>query len=96
MPAVALGDIEMHYEERGAGRPLMLVPGIPAIASDWAPLAEPLSASRRVIAYDNRGSGATTVTAAPYTRAGLPPTPSPCSTRSRSSGRTCSACRSAA
>ena len=71
MPAVALGDIEMHYEERGAGRPLLLVPGIPAIASDWAPLAEPLSASRRVIAYDNRGSGATTVTAAPYTTAGL-------------------------
>jgi pimeloyl-ACP methyl ester carboxylesterase len=71
VPAVALGDIEMHYEERGAGRPLLLVPGIPAIASDWAPLAEPLSASRRVIAYDNRGSGATTVTAAPYTTAGL-------------------------
>ena len=64
MPAVALGDIEMHYEERGAGRPLLLVPGIPEIASDWAPLAEPLRASRRVIAYDNRGSGATTVTAA--------------------------------
>jgi 3-oxoadipate enol-lactonase len=61
----------MHYEERGAGRPLLLVPGIPAIASDWAPLAEPLSRSRRVIAYDNRGSGATTVTPPPYTTAGL-------------------------
>lgn len=31
MPAVALGDIDMHYEERGAGPPLLLVPGIPAI-----------------------------------------------------------------
>jgi pimeloyl-ACP methyl ester carboxylesterase len=71
VPAVALGDIEMHYEERGAGAPLLLVPGIPAIASDWAPLAEPLSASRRVVAYDNRGSGATSVTPAPYTTAGL-------------------------
>jgi pimeloyl-ACP methyl ester carboxylesterase len=71
VPAVALGDIELHYEERGAGHPLLLVPGIPAIASDWAPLAEPLSRSRRVIAYDNRGSGATTVTPAPYTTAGL-------------------------
>jgi len=57
----------MHYEERGAGPPLLLVPGIPAIASDWAPLAEPLSSRRRVIAYDNRGSGATSVTPAPYT-----------------------------
>jgi 3-oxoadipate enol-lactonase len=71
VPAVALGDIEMHYEERGAGKALLLVPGIPAIASDWAPLAEPLSRSRRVIAYDNRGSGATTVTPAPYTAARL-------------------------
>jgi pimeloyl-ACP methyl ester carboxylesterase len=71
VPSVALGDIEMHYEERGAGKPLLLVPGIPAIASDWAPLAEPLSRTRRVIAYDNRGSGATTVTPAPYTAAGL-------------------------
>jgi 3-oxoadipate enol-lactonase len=66
VPSAALGDIEMHYEERGAGSPLLLVPGIPAIASDWAPLAEPLSRNRRVIAYDNRGSGATTVTPAPY------------------------------
>lgn len=70
MPAVALGDIDMHYEER-AGPPLLLVPGIPAIASDWTPIAEPLSATRRVVAYDNRGSGATTVTAAPYTTAQL-------------------------
>ena len=66
MPSVALGDIEMHYEEHGAGKPLLLVPGIPAIASDWAPLAERLSGSRRVIAYDNRGSGASGVTPAPY------------------------------
>lgn len=71
MPSVALGDIEMHYEERGAGKALLLVPGIPAVASDWAALAEPLSRSRRVIAYDNRGSGATTVAPAPYTAAGL-------------------------
>jgi 3-oxoadipate enol-lactonase len=71
VPAIALGDIEMHYEERGAGKALLLVPGIPAIASDWAPLAQELSRSRRAIAYDNRGSGATTVTPAPYTAAGL-------------------------
>jgi 3-oxoadipate enol-lactonase len=71
VPSVALGDIEMHYEESGAGKALLLVPGIPAIASDWAPLAQELSDSRRVIAYDNRGSGATTVTPAPYTAAGL-------------------------
>jgi pimeloyl-ACP methyl ester carboxylesterase len=71
VPKAGVGDIELHYEERGSGRPLLLVAGIPAIASDWAPLAERLSNSRRAIAYDNRGSGASTVTPGPYTTAGL-------------------------
>jgi pimeloyl-ACP methyl ester carboxylesterase len=71
VPEVAAGDLTMHYEERGAGPALLLVPGIPAIANDWEPVAEPLSRTRRVIAYDNRGSGATTTTAAPYTTAQL-------------------------
>jgi 3-oxoadipate enol-lactonase len=62
-----LEELELHYVERGSGPALLLVPGIPAIASDWAPLAERLSGSRRVIAYDNRGSGASSVTPAPYT-----------------------------
>jgi 3-oxoadipate enol-lactonase len=71
VPEISVGDITMHYEERGSGPALLLVPGIPAIASDWEPLAERLAASRRVIAYDNRGSGASTVTPGPYTTAGL-------------------------
>jgi pimeloyl-ACP methyl ester carboxylesterase len=66
VPKAALGDIELYYEERGSGPPLLLVPGIPAVATDWAPLAERLSGSRRTIAYDNRGSGSSTVTPAPY------------------------------
>jgi len=66
-----LGELDLHYVERGAGPALLLVPGIPAIASDWASLAERLSGSRRVIAYDNRGSGGSTVTPAPYTCAQL-------------------------
>jgi pimeloyl-ACP methyl ester carboxylesterase len=71
VPSVQLAEIELHYVERGSGRPLLLVPGIPAIASDWAPLAERLARSRRVIAYDNRGSGASGVTPAPYSCAQL-------------------------
>jgi pimeloyl-ACP methyl ester carboxylesterase len=67
VPTAELADVELHYVELGSGRPLLLVPGIPAIASDWAPLAERLSQSRRVIAYDNRGSGASTTTPPPYT-----------------------------
>jgi pimeloyl-ACP methyl ester carboxylesterase len=67
VPRARVGDIELHYEERGSGEPLLLIAGIPAVASDWDSLAEPLSNSRRVIAYDNRGSGESTVTPGPYT-----------------------------
>lgn len=69
MPIAALSGVEIHYEERGEGPPLLLVAGIPAVSSDWAPLAERLAATRRVIAYDNRGSGGSTVTPGPYTTA---------------------------
>jgi 3-oxoadipate enol-lactonase len=63
---LALGGLELHYEERGSGRPLLLIAGIPAVASDWGPLAERLGEWRRVVAYDNRGSGRSTVTPGPY------------------------------
>jgi pimeloyl-ACP methyl ester carboxylesterase len=68
VPRARAGDIELHYEDRGSGDPpLLLIAGIPAVASDWASMAEPLSASRRVIAYDNRGSGQSSLTPGPYT-----------------------------
>ena len=41
------------------------------MADDWASIAEPLSAARRVVAFDNRGSGRSTVTPGPYTTGGL-------------------------
>jgi 3-oxoadipate enol-lactonase len=71
VPTAVLDGVELYYEERGSGAPLLLIAGIPAVASDWAPLAERLAASRRVIAYDNRGSGRSSVTPGPYTTAGL-------------------------
>jgi 3-oxoadipate enol-lactonase len=71
VPTAELDGLELHYEERGSGRPLLLVAGIPAVASDWAPLAERLSGSRRLIAFDNRGSGRSTVTPGPYSTASL-------------------------
>jgi pimeloyl-ACP methyl ester carboxylesterase len=66
VPTAELVDIDLHYVERGSGRPLLLVAGIPAIASDWDALAEPLGQTHRVIAFDNRGSGESTTTPAPY------------------------------
>lgn len=66
MSTADLGEIQLHYEEHGAGMPLLLTPGIPAIADDWGPLTRRLSAGRRVIAFDNRGSGTSTTTGGPY------------------------------
>ena len=72
MPVAAVADIELSYEEHGSGPPLLLIAGIPAVASDWRPVAERMAADgRRAIAYDNRGSGASTVTPGPYTTHGL-------------------------
>jgi pimeloyl-ACP methyl ester carboxylesterase len=71
VPTAALDGLELYYEERGSGRPLLLVAGIPAVASDWAPLAERLGGARRVIAFDNRGSGRSSVTPGPYRTASL-------------------------
>ena len=69
---VRVADIELHFEEHGDGDPpLLLIAGIPAIASDWASLAAPLARTRRVVAYDNRGSGRSTVTPGPYSTRGL-------------------------
>jgi 3-oxoadipate enol-lactonase len=66
------GGPALHYIDRGeGGTPLLLIAGIPAVADDWDALAVPLSDSRRVIAYDNRGSGSSTVTPGPYTTAQL-------------------------
>ena len=36
MAQAQLGELDIHYVERGSGPALLLVPGIPAIASDWA------------------------------------------------------------
>jgi hypothetical protein len=64
---VRAGDAELWVEERGDRAPLLLIAGLPAVASDWEPLAAPLGARRRAIGYDNRGSGVSTVTPGPYT-----------------------------
>jgi 3-oxoadipate enol-lactonase len=70
VPLAELPGLSLHYEERGKGPPMLLIAGIPAIASDWAPVAVRLAdAGHRVIAYDNRGSGASSVTPGPYTTA---------------------------
>jgi pimeloyl-ACP methyl ester carboxylesterase len=68
MPLAELADVTLYYESRGDGPPVLLICGIPAIVSDWEPVAAGLAgAGYRVIVYDNRGGGGSTVTPGPYT-----------------------------
>ena len=57
MPFATIDDHRIHYEVRGSGTPLLLIPGLPQISSDWFPFADSLTNTFTVIAYDNRGSG---------------------------------------
>jgi non-heme chloroperoxidase len=52
------GDIEIHYEDHGAGPPVVLIHGYPLSGRAWdkqVPVL--LKAGRRVITYDRRGFG---------------------------------------
>jgi pimeloyl-ACP methyl ester carboxylesterase len=63
MPTVTVGqennaDIEIHYEDHGAGQPIVLIHGYPLSGRAWdkqVPVL--LDAGHRVITYDRRGFG---------------------------------------
>jgi non-heme chloroperoxidase len=63
MPKVTVGrensaDIEIHYEDHGAGQPVVLIHGYPLSGRAWdkqVPVL--LDAGHRVITYDRRGFG---------------------------------------
>src|ERR1700704_5669400 len=50
-----IGDI--HYEEHGAGPPLMLVTGLSGLKSSWTAQVPRLSPHFRIITHDHRGTG---------------------------------------
>lgn len=67
MALAHLRGLTLHYEEHGDGPPILLIAGIPAIANDWEPITVRLAqAGHRAIAYDNRGSGDSSITPGPY------------------------------
>ncbi len=51
-------DVELYYEDHGAGQPVVLIHGYPLDGSSWERQArELLAAGYRVITYDRRGFG---------------------------------------
>jgi non-heme chloroperoxidase len=63
MPQVTVGqensaDIEIHYEDHGAGQPVVLIHGYPLSGRGWdKQVPALLAAGYRVITYDRRGFG---------------------------------------
>jgi len=67
MPTVQTNGINLHYEERGSGDPLLLIMGITADGSVWEPHAAEWEKSYRCILGDNRGVGFSDKPDGPYT-----------------------------
>jgi 3-oxoadipate enol-lactonase len=57
MPTAHNGQVKLHWEEAGAGPPVLLIMGHRYSSAMWYPVMDALSAGHRVIRYDNRGTG---------------------------------------
>jgi non-heme chloroperoxidase len=72
MPVITVGTensgaIELHYEDYGSGRPVVLIHGYPLSGRAWDKQLQPLlAAGRRVITYDRRGAGGSSQPATGY------------------------------
>jgi len=69
MPHVETNGIQMYYEERGSGDPLICIMGITAPGAVWEAHAEAWQSHFRCILGDNRGVGQTDKPEGPYTSA---------------------------
>jgi len=67
MPIVRANEIEIHYEERGRGDPLILIMGLGAPGSLWEDHAACFEKHFRCILMDNRGAGDSSKPEGPYT-----------------------------
>lgn len=63
MPTISLVNCEMHYTDRGAGDPLLLLHGGMGIGEDWRHIFSEDPEGYRVIVPDLRGHGKSTNTA---------------------------------
>ena len=67
MPIVQANGININYEERGEGDPLILIMGLGADGSFWELHAEVYEKHFRCILMDNRGAGLSDKSEGPYT-----------------------------
>jgi len=72
VPVVSAGEIELSYERRGSGPPLLLIMGLSGSALTWGePFLERLRRDFETIVYDHRGVGQSSRMEEPFTIAQL-------------------------
>jgi pimeloyl-ACP methyl ester carboxylesterase len=56
MPMVTVGPLQLYYELRGSGPPLLLIMGATGDAGHFATVADQLADELTVLTYDRRGN----------------------------------------
>lgn len=69
MPVIQSNGIDLYYEERGYGEPLLLIMGITAAGAVWEKHVAAWEKDFRCILVDNRGVGKSSKPPGPYTTA---------------------------
>jgi pimeloyl-ACP methyl ester carboxylesterase len=54
MPSIDVGGVNLYYEEKGTGRPVVFVHGIPTDYRAWAAQVGPFSRAQRMVALSRR------------------------------------------
>jgi pimeloyl-ACP methyl ester carboxylesterase len=68
MPEVKVNDIQMYYELKGKGSPLVMICAMNQNLAMWDPrLVERLSKHFKLVLFDNRGAGRTEISKKEYT-----------------------------
>jgi pimeloyl-ACP methyl ester carboxylesterase len=67
MPKVQANGIDIYYEVKGTGEPLLLIAGFACDVSIWSLVASRLTSQFQVITFDNRGIGRSSAPDQPYT-----------------------------
>jgi pimeloyl-ACP methyl ester carboxylesterase len=62
----SVGEVELYYEEAGAGEPLVLIMGLGADSRAWVRQIPEFSRRYRTVAFDNRGVGRSSKPPGPY------------------------------
>jgi len=57
VPTVKSGDVQLYYEDRGSGAPIVFIPGLIGLAAQWSHQLDHFGRAYRVIAFDHRGAG---------------------------------------